>query len=57
MNKKIIGVTVGTPIKPQKIVDTTLHQAKEDSELATKEYVDGAVANAVGDLETLLGGI
>lgn len=66
----IYGVTVGTPLRPQKIIDKTLEQAKNDDNLATKEYVDEEIEtirhtaatqqyvdNLIGNVETLLGGI
>jgi hypothetical protein len=41
MSRKIYGVTVGTPLKPQKIIDKTLEQAKDyvDSEIATFDFI------------------
>lgn len=57
MSRDIYGVTVGTPYNPQKIVDKTLEQAKNDDDLATKKYVNSRIIEHIGDIETLLGGI
>jgi hypothetical protein len=45
MSKKVIGITVGTPISPAKI--------KEEIEPEVKNYIDGKL----GDIDSALDGI